>query len=283
MAAGGEVMMVGGKGPRAVLACVEEIYVAIRLLSRCPTYTVIAAALLLTAHAAFAADKARTATPDFSGTWDRYPDPWPPGPIPEDPPPPGGEPELKEPYATERKKLEQRKAAANKEGRPVLESSARCVPEGMPTIMGAVHPIEILQTPQQIVVLAEFLTQTRRVYLNEKMPPLEDISPSYNGYAVGRWQGDTLVIETIGIRDDVKFFDFPRSAEMKITERLRVTGPDLLENQITIEDPAVLVRPYKFTFGYKRSPEYRIMEYNCDNNRYSPDAEGKSSLDVSTK
>ena len=149
--------------------------------------------------------------------------------------------------------------------------------------MAAVEAIEILQTPKQIVVLAEFLTQTRRIYVNEKMPALEDISPGYNGYSVGRWQGDTLIVETIGVREDVKFMGIPRSAQMKVTERLRLTAPDLLENQITIDDPAVLATPYRFTFGYKRNPEYRIMEYICDNNRNRFDADGAVSLEVSPK
>jgi hypothetical protein len=153
----------------------------------------------------------------------------------------------------------------------------------MPTIMAAVEAIEILQTSRQIVVLAEFLTQTRRIYLNEKMPALEDISPGYNGYSVARWQGDTLVVQTIGVREDVQFMQFPHSAQMKVTERLRLTGPDLLENQITIEDPAVLAKPYHFTFGYKRNPDYRIMEYICDNNRNRFDAEGGVSLEVTPK
>jgi len=238
----------------------------------------VLAALLLGAHAA-----ASGATPDFSGTWERYPDPYGPERFPEDPPPPAGGPTLKEPYATEYRKLNQRKAEGMKKGKPVADPSTQCLPEGMPTIMAAVYPIELLQTSREIVVLAEFLTQTRRIYLNEKMPAVEDISPGYNGYSVGRWQGDTLVVETIGLREDVKFMGIPRSAQMKVTERLRLTGPGLLENQITIDDPTVLAKPYQFTFGYKRNPEYRIMEYICDNNRNRFDAEGGVSLEVAPK
>jgi hypothetical protein len=245
---------------------------------------VFAAALLLTANAVLAADSAGNATPDFSGTWERYPDPYDPDSrIPDDPPAPAGGPKLNEPYASEYKKLVQRKAEANKQGKPLPEPSMLCLPEGMPTIMGAVHPIEILQTPQQIVVLAEFLTQTRRVYLNEEMPSLEDISPGYNGHSVGHWEGETLVVHTIGIREDVKFLGIPHTAQMKVTERLRLTAPDLLENQITIDDPDVLAKPYKFTFGYRRNRDYRIMEYICDNNRYHLNEEGSVDLDVSSK
>lgn len=227
-----------------------------------------------------AVSAASGAAPDFSGVWERYPDPYGDSRFPDDPPPPAGGPHLKEPYASAYKKARQRKAEADKEGKPLADPATRCLPEGMPTIMAAVEPIEILQTPRQLVVLAEFLTQTRRVYLNEKMPEPEDISPGYNGYSVGEWQGQTLVVHTRGVREDIRFMGIPHSAQMKITERLRLTAPDLLENQITIDDPGVLVKPYAFTFGYKRNPQYRILEYICDNNRERPDSQGGVSLDV---
>src|SRR5689334_2741830 len=127
---------------------------------------VVATVLLLAAHSA------SCGTPDFSGTWERYPDPYAvfnDNPFAADPPPPGGGPKLKEPYASEYKMLTERKAAASKQGKPLAVPSTQCLPEGVPTIMGAIYPIEIVQTPRQIVVLAEFLTQTRRIYLNEKM------------------------------------------------------------------------------------------------------------------
>jgi hypothetical protein len=241
---------------------------------------IVSAALLL------AAPVATGATPDFSGTWERYPDPYAifnEMPFADDPPPPGGGPTLRKPYASEYKKLMQRRAEASKKGQPLADPSTQCMPEGMPTIMGAIYPIEIVQTPAQIVVLAEFLTQTRRIYLNEKMPPLEDISPGYNGYSVARWEGETLVVQTMGVREDVRFLEIPHSAQMKVTERLRLTAPNLLENQVTVEDPKFLAKPYQFTFGYRRNSEYRIMEYICDNNRNRFDAEGNVSLEVAPK
>ena len=249
-------------------------------MSRRYARLVVVAVLLVATHAAAGA------TPDFSSTWERYPDPYAAfanTPFADDPPPPEGGPKLKEPYASAYKKLQQRRAAANKSGKPIVDASTQCRPEGMPTIMAAVYPIEILQTPRQIVVLAEFLTQTRRIYINEKMPAAEDISPGYNGYSAAHWQGDTLVVQTTGIREDVRFVDTPHSAQMKVTERLRLTGPGLLEDQVTIEDPGILAKPYQFTFGFKRNPEYRIMEYICDNNRNRFDANGGVSLEVAPK
>lgn len=250
----------------------------------------IALAVLLTASPALSAEPAKakaavkaSARPDFSGIWQRYPDPYGDGPTPEDPPPPAGGPTLKEPYAAQFKESIRLKAEGEKSGHPVVDPASECIPEGMPTIMAAVYPIEILQTPKELVVLAEFLTQTRRIYLNEKMPAQDEISPGYNGYSVGHWEGKTLVVQTRGVREDVKFLRIPHSDQMVITERLRRTGPDLMENEITIDDPQYLAKPYQFTFGYKRDPEYRMMEFVCDNNRYSASEDGTMKLDVGTK
>jgi len=240
--------------------CVGMVLVtglAIPLLAMAPAAAAQQAEVARSAHA--------NQIPNISGTWERYPDPYTGDFFEDRPPLPGGEPDLKEPYATEYKAIVAKQKAAAAAGKPLLNASTRCLPEGMPTIMGAVYAIEILQTPGQVTILAEFLTQTRRIYLDSKMPPLEDLSPSYNGHSVGRWEGDTLVVETRGVREDVQFNDFPHSADMKITERIRLAGPDLLENKIVIEDPKILNKPYAFTFGYKKS-DYRIMEYICDNN-----------------
>jgi hypothetical protein len=221
------------------------------------------------------------APPDFNSVWARYPDPYEAGPAPEDPPPPAGDPVLREPYATAYKDYKIRKKAADAAGKPLLDASTQCLPEGMPTIMGAVYNIQILQTPQELVVLAEFLTQTRRVFLNEKMPAPAAITPSYNGYSVGHWEGDTLVIQTLGVREDTRFYNFPHSKDMVITERLRLTAPDLLENRVKIDDPAVLARPYEFVYGYKKDPAYRIMEYICDDNRSVVGKDGTYGMKIS--
>ena len=235
---------------------------------------VVAAWILCPASVALAAP------PDFNGVWARFPDPYADGPFPDDPPPPEGGPRLREPYATAYKQYQKRKKDSEAQGKPLLDASTQCLPEGMPTIMGAVYNIQILQVPKEMVVLAEFLTQTRRIYLGGKMPPVSEVPPTYNGYSVGSWEGDTLVIRTVGVREDVKFYNTPHTRNMVITERLRLTAPDLLENHIKIEDPTVLLVPYEFTFGYKKDPTYKIMEYICDDNRYVPAKDGSVGLKV---
>lgn len=216
--------------------------------------------------------------PDFSGIWERFPDPYEGGL--DYPPPPGGPPPLREPYASQYAAAIKKRDETLQRGELVDDPSTRCLPEGMPTIMGGTYALEFLQTPRQLVVLAEFLTQTRRIYFDEAMPPPEEIFPTYNGYSVGHWEGDTLVVQTRGVRDTVPFLNMPHSADMEITERFRLTAPDRLESRITITDPTVFTQPYEFTFGYRRLADYKIQENVCENNRYSIDESGQPILNT---
>jgi hypothetical protein len=203
--------------------------------------------------------------PNITGVWEIYPDPFAgdENTFRELSVPNGG-PKLKEPYASQWKARRAQRDAKLAAGTPLADPSTLCIPEGMPTIMGAIFPLQILQTPGQVTVLAEFLTQTRRIYLDTPMPKPGENAPSYYGFSAGHWQDDTLVVTTQGIREDIQFFEIPHSTDMKITERIRPTGPDLLEDQITLEDPKTLLEPYRFTYGYKRNDHYRLMEYFCD-------------------
>jgi len=208
-------------------------------------------------------------TPNIMGIWEIYPDPFAGDANTfKELPVPGDGPKLREPYASQWKARRADRDAKLKAGTPLVDPSTLCIPEGMPTIMGAIFPFQILQTPGQVTVLAEFLTQTRRIYLGVPMPKPDDNAPSYYGFSSGHWQGDTLVVTTKGVREDVEFFEIPHSGEMTITEHIRLTKPGYLEDQIVIDDPKMLVEPYRFTYGYKRNATYRIMEYFC--NRQDP-------------
>lgn len=227
-------------------------------------------ALLVAATLAFAgcnADTTKEASkdPNISGVWEIYPDPFAGAELSFlELPVPGGGPKLKEPYASAWKKLRAEREELIKAGTPRADPSTLCLPEGMPAIMGAIFPLEILQTPGRVTVLAEFLTQTRRIHLDRPMPPVDELNPNYYGFSAAKWEGDTLVVTTKGVKEGSHFFEIPFSSEMTITERIRLTGPDLMENTITITDPQRLLEPYTFTYGYKRNPEYQMEEYFCD-------------------
>lgn len=246
---------------------------------------VLAASPLVVAGSAMAEN-----TPNFSGVWEDI------GSAGDQPPtasiaaedelleelfgsrkPPGGEADLKEPYATlyEETKLKEHEALLG--GMPLSNPHELCVPEGMPQLMMPTMPIEIVQLPDKIVVVAEYLGQVRRIYLNENMPDSDEITPTFTGYSVGYWENDTLVVETKAILEEAMFFHFPHSEDLKVKEYIRLTGPDLLEVRMVSEDAKALNKPYEVTFNYKRANGYRPIEYICTKNRYEY-LDGKSIL-----
>jgi len=151
-----------------------------------------------------------------------------------------------------------------------------CSPYGMPTMMQvAVYPMELIQTPKQVTVIAEAFSEVRRIYMGKPQAPLDDVSPGYYGRSVGRWEGDTLVVNTIGIGPSAKGYQgMPHSEQMRITERLRRPDANTLHDQITIEDPVVLEKPVTYTLVYRRVPDYEMVEFVCDNNREYVDEKG---------
>src|SRR4029079_7966879 len=124
-------------------------------------------------------------------------------------------------------------------------------------------PMEIIQLPSQVNITQEAFNQTRRIYMNEKLPRADELDPSFFGRSVGHWEGDTLVIETTGIKPAVEFRWTPHSENMKITERLHMIAPDILRNDITVEDD-YLARPWTYAYSYKRMPGYKMQEYICE-------------------
>lgn len=206
--------------------------------------------------------------PNINGVWNRYP-PYA-DTFSNEPDPPElqlVEPPLKEPYLAQWRALQAKRAAADAEGKPLPTPSSRCLPEGAPGIMGAHYALQILQNPElhQITVLGEFMSQVRRIYLDEALPPIDSIDPGYFGYSAAKWRGDVLEVTTAGIREDVQYADIPHSAGMMISERIYLKSADILIDDVTVKDPQYLTRPYNFTFMYKREPNsYKVGEYVCD-------------------
>jgi len=181
-------------------------------------------------------------------------------------------PEYAKPYEARRAA----EAEANKRGEQLANGSALCIPYGVPTMMSvAIYPVEIIQTPRQVTIISEAFSEVRRLYLDRPQEKLEDVPPGYYGRSVGRWEGDTLVVDTIGIKTSVSGYrGMPHSEQMRISERLRLVTPDYLHDQVTIEDPVVLDKPVVYTLAYKRMPGYEMVEFVCDNNREFVDEKG---------
>jgi hypothetical protein len=226
--------------------------------------------------------QSRSNPPDISGVWGPYRGGR--GADPKLAPPPASPMVLKPEYA---KPYEQRRASeteASKRGEPLATAAVLCVPYGVPSMMSvAVYPIEVIETPKQITIVAEAFSEVRRIYMDRPQMKIDDVPPGYYGRSVGKWEGDTLVVDTVGIKESVQYQRMPHSDQMRITERIRLVAPDTLHDQITIEDPVVLEKPYTYTLAYRRIPNYEMVEFVCDNNREYVDDKGVVHLRVQEK
>jgi hypothetical protein len=182
---------------------------------------------------------------------------------------------LKSPYKERYEDLRAREREAAARGEQ-LANRGLCEPYGMPGMMQvAVYPMEVIQTPKQVTIIAEAFSEVRRIYIGKAQLSLDDADPGYYGHSVGRWEGGTLVADTIGIKKSVRGYqEIPHSDQMHITERLRRVTTDTLEDQITIDDPVVLEKPVTYTISYRLVPNYEMVEFVCENNREYVDENG---------
>jgi hypothetical protein len=174
---------------------------------------------------------------------------------------------LKSPYKEKYEAM--RKASA--EGTVIYDPSGLCIPSGMPRMMGGIYGLEILQTPGQVTITSEFGMVSRRIWTDgRKHPPLDELLPTYTGHSIGHWEGDVLVVDTIGIRSDVLIEQsgLPLSEQMRITERFYQLEPGILADDITLDDPTVYTAPWKQERRYRFRPELNLQEFVClENNR----------------
>jgi hypothetical protein len=248
---------------------------------RCARVPVFAVACILLASGATYAQSA-AARPNFNGVWRPYRGGR--GADPKLSPPPASPLALKPEYAKAGEARRAAEAAANQRGEPIASAAVSCVPYGMPAMMSVVsYPVEITQTPKQLTIVTEAFNEVRRVFLDKPQEKIDDVAPGYYGRSVGHWDGDTLVVDTVGIKESVRYQNTPHSDQMRITERMHLITPDVLHDQITIEDPVVLEKPYTFTFAYRREPDYEMVEFICDNNREYVDEKGGTHLRTTDK
>jgi hypothetical protein len=217
---------------------------------------------------------------DFSGDWARYGG-FGRGPAadPATLPPPAGKMMLKPKYQGPYDAKRAKEAASDAKGEPIAGSGVDCLPYGMPEMMSAIYPLEILQSPKQVTVIAEAFSQVRRIYLGKTQPKIDEVPPGYYGHSVAHWDGATLVVDTVGVKESVLgHSEMPHSNQMRITERMHLVTPDILHDQITVEDPVTLEQPWTFTFAYRRIPNYEMLEYVCENNHEYIDDQGVTRL-----
>jgi hypothetical protein len=230
------------------------------------------ATLIMLALPVIVFSQAKSAPPNLNGTWAAYRAGR--GGDPKFAAPPASPISLKAPYADAYAKRQAAERAAEEKGEPLANGSMACVPYGVPQMMSAIYPLEILQTPGQITIIAEAFSEVRRIYLDEPQLKMGEAPPGYYGHSVGRWDGDTLSVDTIGIKESVQYRGVPHTDKVHIKEQFKLVSPDVLHDQVTVEDPVTLEKPWTFTFAYRRTPGYKMLEYVCENNREYVDDKG---------
>ena len=143
------------------------------------------------------------------------------------------------------------------------------------------YPVEFLFTPGKVTVAIEAYSQMRRIFVDGREHQ-EDPDPTYQGDSIGHWEGDTLVVDSIGfIPNSYIAPGVHHSDEMRIEEHIRRVAPDTMEIRQTIIDPKALLEPWTVTRVYKRHTDWDIKEYICNqNNRDSADAEGRADINL---
>jgi len=148
-----------------------------------------------------------------------------------------------------------------------FDNNAKCLPPGMPAMMGMAYGMEVMQTKDKITFFSELNDALRRVYLDGRQPTpkiLDD--PTYAGYSTGHWEGDTLVVDTVALHPNSFIEGFtPHSDAMTVKERIRFTGPGVLEDRILVTDPKALTKPWETVRTYRKAMpgNDQLREFAC--------------------
>jgi hypothetical protein len=159
--------------------------------------------------------------------------------------------------------------------------AANCLPPGMPRIMSWPYPVQVLVTPGEVTLVLEGDMQVRHIHTDGRGHPA-DPDLTFNGDSIGHWEGDTLIVDTVGLAPQAAIAQgVTHSNSEHIVERFRLSDPDVLEVNTRVEDGAVLAKPWEFEARYTRHPDWSIAEYICEqNNRNSIGADGKAGINL---
>ncbi len=176
-----------------------------------------------------------------------------------------------QPWAAE---LRKRRAAENNKENP----DAHCLPIGLMQLHTHPQPRKIIQTPGVILILYEANDGIRQIFTDGRPLPRGNPQPWWYGYSVGKWDGDTLVVETTGFRDDV-WLDVegsPLTEAGKMTERIRRVNYGSMETEITVDDPKAYTKPWTVNVSHRIMLDTDLIEFVCgENEKDVPHLTGK--------
>jgi hypothetical protein len=147
------------------------------------------------------------------------------------------------------------------------DQAAHCLPQGVPRINAAPAPWKLVQTPGFIVVIYEAFTLWRQIFLDGR-ELAADVDPKWLGYSTGKWEGDTLVVDTKGF-NGLAWIDQlgkPSTDALHVIERFRRKDFGHMDIQITIDDPKAYTKPWTVTEEVRLLPNTELMEFICNEN-----------------
>lgn len=167
------------------------------------------------------------------------------------------------PYTPEYQRISDQRIEAAKSGRALGDSSARCLPFGLPRMLvSKFYPDEIVQTPGQTTLFI-YSTMPVVIWTDGRGHPA-NLKKSFNGHSIGTWVGDTLMIDTVGI-NDISVLDSlrnPHSDKIHLRWSIRRVAPDILHTNVTVHDADALVEPMVNTGVWRRKnePEWALLD-----------------------
>jgi hypothetical protein len=151
----------------------------------------------------------------------------------------------------------------------------RCLPEGVPGVM-MVYAFKIVQTPRELIMIGESQEPPRQIYLDGRGLP-KDPDPSWMGYSIGKWDNDTLVVQTTGFKEEgwLDNVGHPRGQSMLITERFRRRDFGHIDLEIRYDDPKYYTRPFTNKTTLDLIPDSDVIEFVCTENEKDVEHLGK--------
>lgn len=199
---------------------------------------------------------------DFEGTWFNQ---LPPGELP-------FSLGVDLPYKPKAQDLAADRMELFKKGTPIASAHMMCRPTGVQGVTAPKAVVLILQTPSEWLFISQEDREVRHVYLNQSHP--KNLAPSYSGDAVGHWEGDTFVIDTIGFngRGQLDEMGNPHSAQLHMLERLTLSADGgSFGDVVTFDDPVYYTKPFTKIRRFARTRGARVLDYDCAENPRSDD------------
>jgi hypothetical protein len=236
----------------------------VNLMSKTVPIALAAGLAFAAAHASAASDpwagvpqaeRPAAGVPNLSGVWAM------PSPIRALRTTDGKDPPL---LPSARAEYQKRQAALKAD--PKSDPAANCWMQGVPRLVYAPYPVLIAQEKDRVNLVYETNHTFRIVSLRHPLPKEgPDLDPLWLGYSAGRWEGRTLVIDTVGFNDKtwLDYSGLPHGEKLKVQERYTLKGPDRIEGVVTITDPDTFSRPWSTAFTLVKKPGYELKESVC--------------------